>query len=117
VGTIGNRDSENLRVTPVDAPEGEAALKLTGELDLSTVEIFVDALNSVLEAPPATVVLDMSELGFIDSSGVGAYVTAYRKAQAKGCSLRVGARSNLVERVLELSGVEEALAQEAAEQA
>jgi anti-sigma B factor antagonist len=90
-------------------------LRLAGELDLSTVSVFVEALNEVLDGDPRRIELDMSELSFIDSSGVGAYVTAHRAAQAKGSQLWVGQRSDLVDRVLHLSGVEEALAQEAAE--
>jgi anti-sigma B factor antagonist len=79
------------------------------------VTIFIDALNETLDGEPTKIELDMSDLSFIDSSGVGAYVTAHRRAQAKGSQLRVGERSGLVERVLELSGVEEALAREAAD--
>ena len=55
----------------------------------------------------------MGQSAFIDSSGVGAYVTAFRRARAQGTQLTVGLRSPLVQRVLELSGVEEALAAEA----
>ena len=116
MGTSGKRDAESLRVTTVVAPDGAVVLQLAGELDLSTVTIFVDALDDVLEHEATKVELDLSELSFMDSSGVGAYVTAYRKAQARGSQLRVGERSALVDRVLQLSGVEDALAQEAAEQ-
>jgi anti-anti-sigma factor len=48
----------------------------------------------------------------MDSSGVGAYVDAFRRAKAKNVTLEIGARSPAVDRVLELSGVEEALAAE-----
>ena len=105
-----------MRVNSVGVPDGGIVLKIAGELDLSTVPIFIDALNDLLDSDAATIELDLSELSFIDSSGVGAYVTAYRKARAKGAQLRLGARSGLVDRVLQLSGVEDALAREAADQ-
>ena len=44
----------------------------------------------------------------MDSSGVGAYVAAFRRARSRGTSLVIGQRSPAVDRVLELSGVEEA---------
>ena len=114
MSTSDRGNSENLRVTAAAAPDGGVVLQLAGELDLSTVSIFVEALDELLDGDPTRIELDMSELSFIDSSGVGAYVTAHRRAQAKGSRLWVGERSGLVQRVLQLSGVEEALAQEAA---
>jgi anti-anti-sigma factor len=113
--TRDSRNFDNLRITSVTAPGGGVVLELVGELDLSTVPIFVEALNELLDGDPTKIELDMSKLSFMDSSGVGAYVVAYRKAQGKGSQLSVGERSSLVQRVLQLSGVEEALAQEAAE--
>ena len=113
MGTTDKRDVNNLRVRSVGAPDGGIVLHLSGELDLSTVSMFVEALDELLAGEPVRIDIDMSELSFIDSSGVGAYVTAYRRAQAKGSRVTVSERSGLVQRVLELSGVEEALAQEA----
>ncbi|MEY2403903.1 MAG: hypothetical protein QOD38_1454 [Acidimicrobiaceae bacterium] len=115
MGTSDRRDVDNLRVRSAAAPDGGVVLRLAGELDLSTVSMFVDALDELLDGDAGPIEVDMSELSFIDSSGVGAYVTAYRRAQAKGTRLWVGERSGLVQRVLELSGVEEALAREATE--
>jgi len=115
MATSDRRDFEDLRVTSVAAPGGGVVLELVGELDLSTVSIFVEALNELLDGEPTKIELDMSKLTFIDSSGVGAYVTGHRRAQAQGSHLWVGARSSLVQRVLQLSGVEEVLAEEAAE--
>jgi anti-sigma B factor antagonist len=108
------RELGTLQVTSTAAPPGGVLVELAGELDLSTVPIFVEAIDEILGGPPTAVELDLSKLTFIDSSGVGAYVTAYRRAQAKGSRLSVGGRSPLVDRVLQLSGVEEALAAESA---
>ena len=115
MGTSDRREADTLRITPTAAPDGGVVLQLVGELDLSTVAVFVAALDDAVQGEAAKVQLDMSEIGFIDSSGVGAYVSAFRSALAKGCRVSISARSAFVERVLELSGVEEALAREAAE--
>jgi len=103
-----------LRVETKPADASAVVVQLTGELDLSTVAVFVDAIEDVLGDRPPAVELDLSDLTFIDSSGVGAYVSAFRRAKAQGTNLSLGPRSPLVQRVLELSGVEEALAAEAA---
>ena len=104
----------NLRVMPA-SPDGDVVVQLEGELDLGTVPMLVDALDDLLEGDPLTIELDMSQLTFIDSSGVGAYVTAFRRARAKGSRLTLGERSGPVQRVLELSGVEQALSREGAD--
>jgi anti-anti-sigma factor len=104
-----------LQVETRSDEEAGIVVALTGELDLSTVSRFVDAIDDALDDRPPALELDLSQLTFIDSSGVGAYVTAFRRAKAQGTSLSVGNRSALVQRVLELSGVEEALAAEAAQ--
>jgi anti-anti-sigma factor len=109
------RELGTLRVMSTTARAQGVVVELAGELDLSTVPIFVEALDEVLSGEPAAVELDLSKLSFIDSSGVGAYVSLYRRARAKGSRLSVGGRSPLVERVLQLSGVEEALAAESDE--
>jgi anti-anti-sigma factor len=111
-------DTPELGALRVETRSGQGSgvvVALAGELDLSTVSRFVDAIDDALDERPPVVELDLSQLTFIDSSGVGAYVTAFRRAKAQGTSLSVGNRSALVQRVLELSGVEEALAAEAAQ--
>jgi anti-sigma B factor antagonist len=106
-------DFENLRITSAASPDGDVVVQLFGELDLGTVPILVGALDDLLDGDPVAIELDMAELTFIDSSGVGAYVTAFRRARAMGSRLTLGERSGIVQRVLQLSGVEEALAREA----
>jgi len=85
-------------------------LHVNGELDLSSLSQFLVAIDEALEAEPVVIELDLGELGFMDSSGVGAYVDAFRRAKARNVSLVIGERSRVVNRVLQLSGVEEALA-------
>jgi anti-sigma B factor antagonist len=90
----------------------ELVIGVRGELDLGTVAMFMDAVDEAIDSGAAAVVLDLSKLTFIDSSGVGAYVTAFRRAKEHGSHLRIGERSSLVDRVLQISGIEDALAQE-----
>jgi anti-anti-sigma factor len=101
-----------LRITTDAVSDERSVVRLEGELDLSTVPMFVAAVDDLLEAATSEVELDMTALSFIDSSGVGAYVAAHRRARERGTRLWVGARSALVGRVLQISGVEEALAAE-----
>lgn len=55
------------RVTPVDS----LTLRLGGELDMSTVQILRDALRWI--PAEGRVTLDLSELAFLDSSGLNEF--------------------------------------------
>jgi anti-anti-sigma factor len=110
---MGADESARLRLTIVGQDE-PMVVQVSGELDLSTVPEFVAVIDEVLELSPPAVQLDLSELSFIDSSGVGAYVSAFRRARAAGTRLALGSRSPFVDRVLQISGVEDALAAESA---
>jgi len=90
-------------------PGGRVIVHVRGELDLSCVARFLVALDEAIETEPPAIELDLGSLAFLDSSGVGAYVHAFRRARAKNVPLTIGERSPAVDRVLELSGVEKAL--------
>ena len=78
----------------------------------SCVAPFLVALEEAIEAEPSAVEFDLGAVAFLDSSGVGAYVHAFRRARSKNIPLTIGKRSPAVDRVLQLSGVEEALTAE-----
>ena len=61
-------------------PGGYLRLILVGELDLSTVPKFTDALKQ-LKMESERVRLDLSRLEFLDSSGVNALVVGLRRGQ------------------------------------
>ena len=111
-GPVGGDVQGGLTTATSIAADGRVVVRVDGELDLSTVTRFGTALDEAIDGEPAVIELDLGSLTFMDSSGVGAYVTAFRRARAKNVELVIGDRSAVVDRVLQLSGVEEALAAE-----
>jgi anti-anti-sigma factor len=105
-------DEAELHTSVSVRPEGHLIVHVTGELDLSCVSEFLVAIDDAIGRAPSSIELDFGALAFMDSSGVGAYVDAFRRARSRNVRLEIGDRSPAVERVLELSGVEQALAQE-----
>jgi anti-anti-sigma factor len=73
-------------------------ISLVGEVDHSNREELADALHDVSHRGIDEVVVDCSELTFIDSAGVGALVEAQDAAGAT--RIEVGDMSPPVERVL-----------------
>jgi anti-sigma B factor antagonist len=71
------------------------------ELDAGNTAEFKRDMSPVLEAN-AKVVLDLSRLRFIDSSGLGSFLSFLRKVNAKGGDLKLCAMSPQVRTVIEL---------------
>jgi anti-anti-sigma factor len=90
--------------------DGVVVVSLAGELDLAAVELEPLLLRVVESGPATTIVLDMSELRFIDAYGVGVIVGAWKAAEARGRALRVDGLHGLPARVFRLLGLEPVLA-------
>ena len=74
-----------------------------GELDLDSEHPLVEAAAGVLRAAPGcTLLVDLSGLTFIDSSGIRALM---RMHQAHGARVRLGDVSEPVMRLLDITGL------------
>ena len=72
------------RLTITESLDGDTAvLHLSGELDLTSVPLLDDAVDSV-PSGPGVVVLDLTDLTFVDSSGIGAFVRVTRDRREHG---------------------------------
>jgi anti-anti-sigma factor len=95
-----------LSVEPLEL-EGEAVLALHGEFDLTAIGEFQAAVAAV--RPRHSLVLDLRELAFLDSSGIGAFVLLYERSAAEGWSLVLSAPQPQIATVLRISGLEQRL--------
>lgn len=86
---------------PGDLPV--VTVPMPAEMDMSNALSVGAELWLAVESGAATVIADMSETTFCDSSGLGALVQADRAAKARGTQLRVAAASERVRQVLALS--------------
>jgi stage II sporulation protein AA (anti-sigma F factor antagonist) len=77
----------------------------TGEIDLSTVPALETALIEAQSAT-STLILDLHQVTFLDSSGISALVAAHNRANAAGTRLRIISAARAVRRPLELVGLD-----------
>jgi anti-sigma B factor antagonist len=84
---------------------GELVVTVRGELDLAVADGLARTIEPLLK-PGAVVVLDGTEMTFLDSSGLRALLQAHKRAQSDGASFRVVAPQQPVRRVLELAGAD-----------
>ena len=88
---------------------GLVHVALVGELDLSTVAKVQEELRRVEASAPATVVVDLSKLTFLDSTGLRCIVTADERAREDGRRMVIVRGPDAVQRVFAITRLEERL--------
>jgi anti-sigma B factor antagonist len=109
--------TESARAVEVAAPEpfavevqrreAVAIVKPRGELDLVTVETLRAALDGIKSTE--RLVLDLSGLSFMDSTGLRLLMTLHRRAQQDGVQLTLVAPAAPVDRAIQLCGLDQEL--------
>ena len=86
--------------------EGEQVrIAVVGELDLSSALTFDEELRRAEERRPGTLVLDLSNLKFLDSTGLGLIMSAQARARKRGHRFTVVQGTEAVQRIFRLAGV------------
>ena len=68
----------------IGSKDGTSHLSIEGQLDAVSVTELRIELDKLVAARPASVEVDLSRLRMIDSSGVGALVSLYKRVRAQG---------------------------------
>ena len=94
--------------------EGDSlVLALRGELDLTSAPVFDRELEQVALSNPGRLVIDLSGLSFMDSTGLRALLQAREQASANQQELALRRGPRQVQRVLELTKTDEVFTFEA----
>ena len=96
-------EAHRLLVDSCPVEDGVAVVRLKGEADLHTAPILREALNEAIEAVPATLIVDMTGVTFIDSMMLGVLLSATRRARPNGTELRIVVDDPHVRRIFELT--------------
>jgi anti-sigma B factor antagonist len=97
-------DRAELRVS-VAHGDDETVVALAGELDMSTADQLSGTVNEELRLGPGRIVLDLSDLTFCDSLGLGTLVVLSRQARVQQTYLVVRNPSPFFTRMLDVTGV------------
>jgi stage II sporulation protein AA (anti-sigma F factor antagonist) len=100
---------DDFRIEQLARADGATVVSVFGEVDLSTAGQLESTLRA-LAAQKRAAVLDLSQVEFMDSSGISVLVRAARDAQRDGWSFALAAElSKSVERLFTVSGMHEHL--------
>jgi len=86
--------------------QGKAAvIKLAGRMDAETTGQFDAACARSLEDGATTLVIDLSELHYISSAGLGSILRLAKRMQAKGGAVLLCGVKGLVKEVFEMTNL------------
>ena len=97
-----------LVATSVQAAGGDEITVLTcsGDLDIETAHDFKEVIVPLLGGNGAHVIVDLTGVPFIDSTGLGALITAHKRAQESNSRCDLVVATPKVERLLALTGLD-----------
>lgn len=69
--------------------EEKLEISISGDLDINNIEEFKEQVFNIYDRKENDVVLDIEELNYIDSTGLGAFMSLYKKITDNGHSLKI----------------------------
>ena len=99
---------KGLALTIEQLKDDAVKISLRGELDLEHAYTFDEELRRIEDSDVTCICLDLRELTFLDSCGLARLVAARRRARKAGRRLVLVRGSAAVQRVFQLTAVDEA---------
>ena len=91
----------------VSSVESQYEIRLLGELDMSTAPRLRDELARLSSGGAGVVTVDLSDLAFIDSTGLSVLITALKRLRSQGGDLALRSPTPGTRKVLEITGMTE----------
>lgn len=85
--------------------EDGVSVRLSGELDMLAAPQLSDTLGELLDAGHKRIVVDLTRLEFVDSSGLSALLGAHQDAQARGAALVLQSPNERIVRLVNITGL------------
>jgi len=97
---------DTLSIDLSTAPGGHIVLfALGGSLDIATSPSLRAALSEAADHEKHEIIVDLTQLEFIDSTGLGALIGAHKRASEHNGSLRLVAHEGQILRLLRITGL------------
>ncbi len=93
-------------ISAVERSGAQTVVVLSGEIDLSNHAALRGGLNDLIVDGAVDLVLDMSAVSFIDSTGLGALIGTRRRVHAFRGSLAIVLTDQMTRKVFEITGLD-----------
>ena len=101
---LGSDRAAHVAINTRPDAEGVPVVIVSGELDVSNVDVLKARVASVTASHPERIIFDLRDLRYIDSAGIAVLLSA-----AAECTVRLRDPSPAVRRVVELTGLTDVL--------
>ena len=92
-------------------PVGDlAVLQVTGEVDLYSAPMLRERIRELAAGGAVHLIADLSEVDFLDSTGLGVLVGGLKRVREDGGSLALAVRTPRILRVFQITGLTKAFA-------
>jgi anti-sigma B factor antagonist len=82
---------------------GISVIKISGEVDIFTAPDFKSAINDAISSGAKDLVIDMTDVGYMDSSGFGALLSATKRLRPNGGRINLARCGEAIERMLKIT--------------
>ena len=82
-------------------------LPLKGEIDLHVSPVVTASLNAIIEKKPELLVIDLSDVSYIDSAGLAALIQGMQKVEAYGGKFLLSGLQETVRSIFEISRLDQ----------
>ncbi len=93
-------------ISVTDVGDGVAVASLQGRLNMASAGRLREAVNTAVAAGNTRITVDLADVEFMDSSGLGALVSGLKVARQAGGDLRIAAPNEQVRLVLQLTNID-----------
>ena len=98
----------DLTITTEPAENGRTRIRLSGSVDLVSRDTLLEYGRKALLEGNSGLLLNLSEISFMDSAGIGTLITLSREAEDSGAGFAIEEPSHRVQRLLTITGLNDA---------
>ena len=92
---------------PIERQSCSNVLPLKGEIDLHVSPTVTASLNEMIEKKPERLVVDLSDVSYIDSAGLAALIEAMQKVEGYGGKFMLAGLQETVRSIFEISRLDQ----------
>lgn len=87
---------------------GWSVLSVSGEIDMATAPGLRERLHALLADDKSNLVVDLDDVGFLDSTALGVLVGVLKRARTEGGEVRIASMQPRVRKVFEITRLDSA---------
>lgn len=87
----------------------QAIMTLKGEIDIYTATKLKQELNELVSQENSDVVVDLKDVTYMDSTGLGTFISALKNSEKSGTSLRLIRANERLFRLFQVTGLDDVI--------